>query len=119
MSRTRNRGAADASVSHWWHQRLTAVALIPVGVWLAVALPRVDLGSHAAIVAWIGRPVTAVLLGLMSICLVYHSWLGIRVVLEDYVQGPIRLALRLSTLVHAVLLASCLYAIVRIAVGGI
>jgi succinate dehydrogenase / fumarate reductase, membrane anchor subunit len=110
-----------ASVAHWWHQRLTAVALIPLGLWFALALPGVDLGSHGALVAWIAEPMTAILLALTALCLAYHSWLGIRVVLEDYVTsvGAIRLALLASSLAHAALLAGGLYAILRIAFGAI
>ena len=109
-------GTAHGAVSHWWHQRLTAIALIPLGLWLAIALPRIDLGSQAALVAWIREPMTAIMLSLTASCLVYHSWLGVRVVLEDYVpvEGTRLVSLLLSFFAHAFLFAVCLFAILRI-----
>jgi len=113
-------GAAKEGPSHWWHQRLTAVALLPLGLWFALALPSVELGSHAAVIAWIREPMTAILLTLTVICLVYHSWLGVRVVLEDYVggQGAKIVALLLSSFAHAFLLAVCLFSILKVALGA-
>jgi succinate dehydrogenase / fumarate reductase membrane anchor subunit len=87
MSKVAGRAHGNASTSHWWHQRLTAVALIPLGLWFAFTLPGIELGSHAAVAGWIREPLTAILLTLTAICLAYHSWLGVRVVLEDYVHG--------------------------------
>lgn len=113
-------GAAGEGTSHWWHQRLTAVAMIPLGLWFAIALLGVDLGSQAALVAWIREPLTAILLGLLAACLVYHSWLGVRVVLEDYVagNGAKLVALLLSSFAHVFVFAVCLFAILRIALGA-
>jgi succinate dehydrogenase / fumarate reductase membrane anchor subunit len=112
-------GTAKGGTSHWWHQRLTAVAMIPLGLWLAFALARVDLGSYAALVDWIREPLTAVLLTLTVGGLIYHSWLGIRVVLEDYVaaEGAKLVSLLLSSFAHAFLLVVCLYSILKIALG--
>lgn len=120
ISRTGNRGAHSSSVAHWWHQRLTAVALVPLGLWLAWTLPGLDLGSQAALVAWLGRPLNAILLGLLAIAAAYHSWLGVRVVLEDYVPdaGQLRRSLGFSLVAHLVAVAACLYAILRIAFGA-
>jgi succinate dehydrogenase / fumarate reductase membrane anchor subunit len=113
-------GSAKGGTAHWWHQRITAVALLPLGLWFAFALPGVDLGSHAALVAWIREPMTAILLALTVSCLSYHSWLGVGVVLEDYVGGNAAkvVALLLSSLGHAFLFAVCLFSIFRIAFGS-
>ena len=120
MSKVRDREEAKASVAHWWHQRLTAVGLIPLGLWLALSLPGVDLGTQAAVVAWIGKPSNAILLGLLAIGGAYHSWLGVQVVLEDYVPDPRQLliSLWLSLVAHVVAVAACLFAILRIALGA-
>ena len=113
-------GSARGGVGHWWHQRLTAVALIPLGLWFALSLPGLDLGSHAALVAWIREPLTAILLALFAVCVVYHSWLGVQVVLEDYIgaKGAKLAALLLSFFAHAFMAAVCLFSILKIAVGG-
>ena len=114
-----DRDETDASVAHWWHQRLTAVALIPLSLWFAFGLTGIDLGSQAAVVAWIGGPLNATLLGLLATSGVYHSWLGVRVVLEDYVpdEGQLRVSLACSQAAHAVVLAVCLFAILRVVFG--
>jgi succinate dehydrogenase / fumarate reductase membrane anchor subunit len=119
MGTTGDRSSSGASVAHWWHQRLTAVALIPLGLWLAFAVLGIDLGSRAALVGWIAEPLHAILLGLLAIAGAYHSWLGVRVVLEDYVPdaGRLRVSLGLSLVAHLVAVAVCLYAILRIAFG--
>ena len=120
MSGTGNRGAHSSGVAHWRHQRLTAVALVPLGLWLALTLPGLDLGSQAALTAWIGRPLNAILLGLFSVAAGYHSWLGVREVLVDYVPdaGKLRVSLALSLGAHLAAVAACLFAILRIAFGG-
>jgi succinate dehydrogenase / fumarate reductase membrane anchor subunit len=113
-------GAAKEGTSHWWHQRLTAVAMVPLGLWLALTLPGLELGSQPALVSWIREPITAILLGLTASCLVYHSWLGIRVVLEDYVsgRGARLLALMVSSFAHIFLFAVCGFSILKIALGA-
>ena len=113
-------GSAKEGTSHWWHQRLTAVALVPLGLWFAIALLGLDLGSYDALVEWIRDPLTAVLLSLSVTCLAYHSWLGIQVVVEDYVgpKGGRIVALLLSSFAHAFLLAASLFAVLKIAFGA-
>jgi len=114
-------GAAKEGPSHWWQQRLTAVALAPLGLWFALALLGVDLGSHDAVVAWISQPLTAVLLLLTVSCLLFHSWLGIAVVLEDYVgaKGAKVVSLLISLFAHLVVYVICIFSILRVAFGAV
>jgi len=120
MSKADDRSSRKSTVVHWWHQRLTAVALIPLGLWLALSLPGLDLGSQAALVAWIREPMTAILLGLLALAGTYHSWLGVHEVLVDYVPdaAQFRVTLLLSLVAHVGVLAACLYAILRIVFGA-
>jgi len=113
-------GSAKEGTSHWWHQRLTAVAMLPLGLWFIASMAAQDLRSHAAVVAWISQPLTAILLSLTVVCLIYHSFLGVRVVLEDYVGGSGKkvVALLLSSFAHAFLVAVCIFSIFRIAFGA-
>lgn len=94
--------------------------MIPLGLWFVIALLNVDLNSHAALVAWIRDPLTAILLTLTSVCLIYHSWLGVRVVIEDYVaaKGSKLVSLLLSSFAHAFLVVVCLFSILKIALGS-
>ena len=113
-------GTAREGASHWWHQRITAVALVVLGLWFALSLLGLDLGSHDALVAWISDPITAVLLSLTVTCLTYHSWLGIQVVVEDYVGGKASKVgvLLVSLFAHAFVLAACLFSVLKIAFGA-
>jgi succinate dehydrogenase / fumarate reductase membrane anchor subunit len=109
-------GAARDGVGHWWVQRVTAVALAPLAVWLTIALLALPEGYDAAL-AWIGAGMHPVLLALTLLLALWHSWLGVQVVIEDYVHGfAIKtVSLLLSTFAHGLLAASALYAVLRIA----
>ena len=113
-------GSAKEGTSHWWHQRLSALAMIPLGLWFALALLRLEIGSYQAVTAWLAAPLNAVLCSLTVTCLLYHSWLGVQVVAEDYVgskAGKVAV-LTLSSFAHVFLLAVSLFAILKIALGG-
>ncbi|MBV8782828.1 MAG: succinate dehydrogenase, hydrophobic membrane anchor protein [Gammaproteobacteria bacterium] len=113
-------GSAKQGVHHWWLQRLTSVALVPLSVWFAVsllALPELD---HATVVAWLSHGVTAVLLLLLVLLAAWHSQLGLRVIVEDYLHasGPKTLTLVLLTFAHVLLAAIAVFAILRVALRG-
>lgn len=120
LSRVIGLGSAKEGVGHWWAQRLTAVALVPLGLWLAWSLAVLPELSYATVVAWAGAPWTTILLTLTVIVLAYHSYLGVEVVVEDYVQsGASKLVtLVLSIFAHALLAVSGVYAVLRIGFGA-
>jgi succinate dehydrogenase / fumarate reductase membrane anchor subunit len=86
IGRVRGLGAARDGVSHWWSQRLTAVALVPLTLWFAIAIVCHVGADHAAMTAWIGSPVTAGLFILLITATFFHAYLGLQVVIEDYVH---------------------------------
>lgn len=86
LGRVLGLGAAKEGVSHWWDQRITAVALVPLLIWFVASIAFMAGADHAQIKAWIGNPFTAVLLIAMLVALFYHMKLGIQVVIEDYVH---------------------------------
>lgn len=113
-------GSAGKGTSHWWQQKVTAVALVPLGLWFAISLICVDISSHSALLEWISQPLSAILLCLTAGCLIYHSWLGISVVVEDYVAGaPKVITLLLSSLAHGFLFAVCLFSVLKISFGAV
>jgi succinate dehydrogenase / fumarate reductase membrane anchor subunit len=87
IARVRGLGSAKEGVQHWWMQRLSAVALVPLGIWLVASLVRLAGADHAAIMQWLGAPFTLGALGLTVITAFYHAVLGVQVVVEDYVHG--------------------------------
>ena len=113
-------GAAKAGVHHWWVQRLTAVALVPLAVWFVVSVLSLPTLSYPAVSAWMGEPWTAVLLILFVLSAAWHSQLGVRVVIEDYVhgRGMRTVALALLTYLHVLAAAAGVFAIIKVALGG-
>jgi succinate dehydrogenase / fumarate reductase membrane anchor subunit len=81
-------GSAKTGVSHWWHQRMSAVALVPLGLWfLAMLLWQGPWKDVAALHIFLSQPHHAVLLILLLSALFYHGYLGIQVTIEDYVHS--------------------------------
>ena len=120
LGRVLGLGTAKDGTSHWWGQRVSAVALLLLGLWFAGWLADTpDLG-HAAVVAEIGRPANSILLLLLVVTLAYHSYLGIQVVIEDYVHaaGLKLAALLLSRFAHILLAAAAVFAILKIGLNA-
>jgi succinate dehydrogenase / fumarate reductase, membrane anchor subunit len=120
LGRVLGLGAAKDGVSHWWAQRLSAVALVPLTLWFLVSILRLDLGDFESVRRWLATPTHAVGALLLVLALCLHSRLGVQVVVEDYVHQP---AIKLATLVaidfaHALVVAMGMLAILRIAFGA-
>ena len=119
IGRVLGLGAAKEGSGHWWSQRVTAVALIFLTLWFVVALLRFDSFEYDATIEWIQAPVNAVLLILLLGTLIYHSMLGVQVVIEDYVHGGLRVVtLVLVNFLHYLVAALGVFAVLRIAFGG-
>ena len=86
LGRVRGLGAAKEGVGHWWAQRLTAIALVPLSLWFVFSVAALTGADYAAMRAWAGSPLVASLLILLIVTTFYHSYLGIQVVIEDYVH---------------------------------
>ena len=102
LGRAIGLGSAKEGVGHWWAQRITALALVPLAVWFVVAIVELAGADRAAVVEWVREPLPAVLLVLLLIATFYHGALGLQVVIEDYVENE---TLRLGLLIAMRLLA--------------
>jgi len=113
-------GSAKNGVHHWWLQRLTSVALVPLTVWFTISLLSLPSLDHVTVVAWMAQSWTALLLILLVLVATWHSQLGVRVVVEDYVHttGLRTLTLVILTFVHAFLAVAGVFAILKVAFGG-
>jgi succinate dehydrogenase / fumarate reductase, membrane anchor subunit len=120
LNRVLGLGSAKAGAEHWWMQRLTAVALLLLGLWFVASLLSLEDLEYATVVAWVERPVTSILLILFVVAVGYHSYLGVQVVIEDYVHAkPLKVAaLMLSAFGHFALSIAALFAILKIALTG-
>ena len=87
LSRVRGLGAAHGGVAHWWAQRLTGIALVPLTLWFIWAVSGLLGADLAAMTAWVGTGQNAVLLILLIVSGMYHAQLGLQVVVEDYVHA--------------------------------
>jgi len=79
-------GSAKEGVEHWWLQRVTAVALVPLTLWFVIAVVRLSSADIDTVRDWVGRPLPAILLVLLLIATFWHASLGVQVVIEDYVH---------------------------------
>jgi succinate dehydrogenase membrane anchor subunit len=120
LSRARGLGSAKQGVHHWWAQRITAVALIPLVVWFAISLIMMSGADYAVVRAWIGSPVVMVLLTLTIVIGLHHGQLGMQEVVEDYVHSEgMKLALIVLLRFTAVFFGlAAIVAILRIGFGG-
>jgi succinate dehydrogenase / fumarate reductase membrane anchor subunit len=120
LSRARGLGSARDGLHHWWAQRLTAVALIPLVVWFAISLIMMSGADYNVVRAWIGSPVVMVLLVLTIVIGLHHGQLGLQVVIEDYVHHDgAKLALIMAVRFIAVLFGlAAIVAVLRIGFGG-
>ncbi|MGO9804475.1 MAG: succinate dehydrogenase, hydrophobic membrane anchor protein [Steroidobacteraceae bacterium] len=120
LRRVLGAGSAKEGVHHWWLQRLTSVALVPLTVWFVVSLLTLPSFDHATVAAWERTGPTPLLLMLLVLVATWHSQLGVRVVVEDYVAaaGARTVTLTLVSFVHVLLAAAGVFAVLKVALGG-
>ena len=120
LGRVLGMGAAKEGVHHWWVQRLTSVALIPLAVSFVVSLFALPTLDYAVVHMWVHQTWTAILLILFIGLASWHSKLGVQVVIEDYVHGGAKtLVLILSTFVHTLIAAASIFAVLKVAFGSV
>jgi succinate dehydrogenase / fumarate reductase membrane anchor subunit len=120
LGRAIGLGSAKEGVDHWWLQRLTAIALVPLTLWFVVAVIGLAGADLDAFIDWVSEPVSAVLLILLLIATFYHSALGLQVVIEDYVENEAaRLTLLIVMKLASVMLAAlAIFAVLKLALAG-
>jgi succinate dehydrogenase / fumarate reductase membrane anchor subunit len=113
-------GSAKGGVHHWWLQRLTSIALLPLTIWFTVSILSLPSMDRVTVIAWMAQSWTALLLIVLVLVATYHSQLGVRVVVEDYVHttGMKTLTLVIVTFAHALLAVAGVFAILKVAFGG-
>ena len=120
LATARGLGSAKSGTGHWWAQRVSAVALIPLSLWFVISVLGLVRADYAIVVDWLHMPSTAVLLSLFLATVFYHAYLGVQVVMEDYVD---REWLKIGTLLvikfACILLAAVgVFTALRIAFGA-
>jgi succinate dehydrogenase / fumarate reductase membrane anchor subunit len=120
LARVRYLGSAHDGTHHFWVQRLTAIALIPLTIWFVVSVVMMAGAPYEQVADWLAQPVPAILMVLLVAATFHHAQLGLQVVIEDYVHQP---AVRLASVVLVKLGAAALgfaavFAVLKIAFGG-
>ena len=120
IARARGLGSAKDGTRHWWMQRITAIALVPLAVWLVGSFVAIGAADHAQTVHWIRSPAVAIALLLTIAVLFHHAQLGLQVVIEDYVHTEwTKLAALIAIKLLAVALAAtAAFSVLRIALGS-
>lgn len=120
LGRARGLGSTNEGVGHWWMQRLTGIALIPLTLWFVYSAIHLSGASHAEFTEWVGTRSNPVLLVLLIISMFHHGQLGLQVVIEDYIhsEGPKVTLLVLTKFAAIFLGASSIFAVLRLTFGG-
>ena len=119
MRRVRGLGAAHSGTGHFWHQRVTSVAGIPLTIGLLLVVMALLGRSHAAVVQILASPIVSIVLLLFIINTVYHMWIGMQEIILDYVHDDKwkLLSLMANTFFVFAIGLACVYAILKLSFG--
>ena len=120
LGRARGLGSAKQGLHHWWAQRVSSVALVPLTLWFVFSVIHFHGADQAMVHDWLRRPASAIMMSLLIVATFYHLALGVQVVIEDYVH---REGVKLTSLLVVkglivLLAAAALFTVLRVAVGG-
>lgn len=117
MSVALGKGAAGGAAQHWWLQRVTAIALVPLTIWFIWSLASLPTFDYITVRGWVVSGWSPIWLALLLVAACWHSLLGMQVVIEDYVHSKAAktAALLLSTFFHVVAGVAGLFALLRTA----
>lgn len=120
LGRARGLGSAKEGVGHWWAQRLTAIALVPLSLWFVISVIALLGADYVRFQAWLATPGNTAMMVLLIIATFHHAQLGVQVVIEDYVHDE---AIKTASLIALKLAAVALgvfsvVAVLNVAMGG-
>jgi succinate dehydrogenase / fumarate reductase membrane anchor subunit len=119
LAKARGLGAAKSGTDHWWEQRLTSIALVPLTFFGIVIVMSLVGRNHAATVQILGSPFVAIVMLLFVFATTFHMKLGAQSVIEDYIHSkPMKTVLLIAnSFLCIVLWLACTFAILKISFG--
>lgn len=117
LGKVRGLGSAKNGTHHWWMQKVTAVALIPLTIWFVASVVQMTQASYEVVINWLNSPVVAVLMILFIFTGIYHLKLGLQVIIEDYIHSEgSKVALQMIVTFGCIVIATtALFSILKIA----
>jgi succinate dehydrogenase / fumarate reductase membrane anchor subunit len=118
LHRVQGLGSAHSGVTHFWRTGVTSAALIPLTLWFAYSVLRLVGGTMVDTLAFFQHPLNAVLMAVFMVITLYHTVLGLQMVIDDYVPAAGgRIALLLLCRAAALAIgATCIIALLRIVI---
>jgi succinate dehydrogenase / fumarate reductase membrane anchor subunit len=120
LGRVRGLGSSNDGVKHWWMQRLTGIALVPLTLWFLYSTVQLSGASHAEFTNWVGAFGNPVLLSVLIVCMFHHGQLGLHVIIEDYITSESTKVWLLITIKFTATIfgASAIFAIIQLTIKG-
>jgi succinate dehydrogenase / fumarate reductase, membrane anchor subunit len=119
LGRVRGLGSAKSGTGHFWHQRLTAIANVPLTAGFVIIVVALLGRGHALVVRTLANPLVAIVMLLFVCSIAYHMKLGMQVIIEDYVHDEKwKLAATVANLFFAIAVAAvCIYSLLKLSFG--
>lgn len=118
LATAKGLGSAKEGVAHWWMQRVTAVLMIPLALYLVYSFVGLGSFDHTTVKEWLAAPLTAAAMLMFVLSTFYHSELGTQVVVEDYISGKAKIVtLLVLKFLHLLLGIAAALAVIRVALG--
>jgi succinate dehydrogenase / fumarate reductase membrane anchor subunit len=120
LGRVLGHGSAKEGTDHFVSQRISALALAILGLWFLYSMLTIESLTYLDVYRFFAMPMNTVLMSLLCLTVAYHSWLGVQVVIEDYIHdGGLKLfSLIASRFAHAFVAFACVYAVMRTGLGS-
>ena len=119
LARAIGLGSAKVGVEHWWVERVSAIALVPLTLWFVASIIAHTGSDYVTFITWLRTPLASILMILLLLALFYHTALGLQVMIDDYVHSGAKFAALVAVRLGCFALAVAgIVAALRIAFGG-